>query len=106
MAFAAALAAAIGTPIAILLDEYLIEVAVRLPAIPTWITNGLVPFALLVAAIAAFYIFMKSKYAASNTEAVQMVFVLLLVAFVVLTLTGIWFRGEGMKLVWPWTGGT
>jgi hypothetical protein len=28
--------------------------------------------------------------------------VLLLVAFLVLTITGIWFRGTGMKLVWPW----
>jgi hypothetical protein len=106
MAFVAALTALIGTPIAILLDEYLIEVAARLPAIPTWITNGLAPFALLLAAIAAFYVFMQRKYEASNTEAVQMVFVLLLVAFVVLTVTGIGFRGMGMKLVWPWGGGT
>jgi hypothetical protein len=48
---------------------------------------------------------MQRKFAASNSEAVQMVFVLLLVAFLVLTVTGIWFRGEGMKLVWPRTGG-
>jgi len=44
----------------------------------------------------------KRKYGAANTEAVQMLFVLLLVAFLVLTVTGIWFRGMGMKLVWPW----
>jgi quinol-cytochrome oxidoreductase complex cytochrome b subunit len=102
MASVAALSALIGTPLGIVGDEYLIEVAARMPAIPTWVTNGLVPFALLLAAIAAFYFFMKRKYAASNTEAVQMVFVLLLVALLVLTVTGIWFRGTGMKLVWPW----
>jgi hypothetical protein len=45
---------------------------------------------------------MQRKYAASNTEAVQMLFVLLLVAFLGLTVTGIWFRGTGMKLLWPW----
>jgi hypothetical protein len=101
MALVAALTAAIGTPLGILLDEYLIEVSARLPAIPTWITNGLVPFVLLLTAIALFYVFMKRKYAASNTESVQMVFVLLLAAFIVLTVTGIWFRGTGMKLVWP-----
>jgi quinol-cytochrome oxidoreductase complex cytochrome b subunit len=105
MALVAALTAAVGTPLGILLDEYLIEVAARLPAIPLWISNGLVPFALLLAAIAVFYLFMQRKYEASNTEAVQMVFVLFLVAFVVLTITGIWFRGTGMKLGWPWTGG-
>jgi hypothetical protein len=101
MALIAGLAAPIGTPLAILADEYLIEVAARLPAIPTWITNGLVPFVILLAVLSAFYGLIKRKYGASNTEAVQMVFVLLLVAFLVLTVTGIWFRGEGMKLVWP-----
>ena len=105
MALAAALTALIGTPLAILADEYLIELAARLPMIPAWISNGMAPFVLLFAVVAGFYMFMKRKYAASNTEAVQMVFVLLLVAFLVLTVTGIWFRGEGMKLVWPWGGG-
>jgi hypothetical protein len=28
--------------------------------------------------------------------------VLLAAAFAVLTLIGVWFRGEGMALVWPW----
>jgi quinol-cytochrome oxidoreductase complex cytochrome b subunit len=106
MAVVAALTALIGTPLAIVADEYLIEVAARLPAIPAWITNGLVPFALLLAVGAVFYVSMQRKYAACNTEAVQMVFVLILVAFIVLTITGIWFRGTGMKLVWPWHIGT
>jgi quinol-cytochrome oxidoreductase complex cytochrome b subunit len=106
MAFVAAVTALIGTPLGIVADEYLIEVAARLPTIPAWITNGLVPFALLLAAVGAFYLFMQRKYASSNTEAVQMVFVLLLVTFLVLTATGIWFRGAGMKLVWPWNIGT
>jgi quinol-cytochrome oxidoreductase complex cytochrome b subunit len=105
MALIAGVAAVIGTPLGILADEHLIEVAARLPAIPTWITNGLVPLAVLSAVIAAFYVFMQRKYAASNTEAVQMVFVLLLAAFLVLTVTGIWFRGTGMKLMWPWNVG-
>jgi quinol-cytochrome oxidoreductase complex cytochrome b subunit len=106
MALVAGVAALTGTPFAVLADEYLIEVAVRLPTLPTWFTNGLVPLALLVAALAAFYVLVKRKYAASNTEAVQTLFVLLLVAFLVLTVTGIWFRGEGMKLVWPWNTGS
>jgi hypothetical protein len=32
-------------------------------------------------------------------------FTFLLVAFVILTLTGIFFRGEGMQLMWPWLVG-
>jgi quinol-cytochrome oxidoreductase complex cytochrome b subunit len=105
MAFVAALTAAIGTPLGVLADEYLIEVAARMPAIPTWITNGMVPFVLLFAAVGGFYVFMQRKYGASNTEAVQTVVVFLVVALVVLTITGIGFRGTGMKLMWPWTGG-
>jgi quinol-cytochrome oxidoreductase complex cytochrome b subunit len=105
MAFVAALTALIGTPLGILADEHLIEVAAHLPAVPAWVTNGLVPFALLLAVVTAFYALMQRGYGASNTESVQMVFVLLLVAFLVLTITGIWFRGAGMKLVWPWNLG-
>ncbi len=106
MALVAALVAMLGTPAAILADEYLIEVTARLPGIPTWIANGLAPFSLLLVAIAVFYVLMKRKFEACTTEAVQMVFVLLLVAFLVLTVTGIWFRGEGMRLVWPWNTST
>jgi hypothetical protein len=29
----------------------------------------------------------------------------LLVSFVVLTITGVWFRGQGMVLAWPWDAG-
>ena len=42
------------------------------------------------------------RFSASRAETVQAVFVLLAVGFAVLTVTGIWFRGEGMRLVWPW----
>jgi hypothetical protein len=39
---------------------------------------------------------------ASKGEVVQAVFVLFLAALVVLTVTGVWFRGPGMALTWPW----
>ena len=45
---------------------------------------------------------MKKKLSATNNEAVQTMFVLLATAFAVLTAVGIWFRGSGMALVWPW----
>jgi hypothetical protein len=43
----------------------------------------------------------KEKFAATNNESIQSVFVLLVVAFIVLTIAGIWFRGKGMALMWP-----
>jgi hypothetical protein len=42
------------------------------------------------------------RFGASKGEVVQAVFVLLLVALAVLTVTGVWFRGPGMALTWPW----
>jgi hypothetical protein len=41
-------------------------------------------------------------FRASACEARQSVFTLLLVGFVVLTVIGVWFSGEGMALMWPW----
>ena len=52
--------------------------------------------------VTLFYRLVKSRYAASRDESVQALFILLFVAFAVLTFTGIWFRGAGMALVWPW----
>jgi len=44
----------------------------------------------------------KRRFNASTNVSVQAVVVLLAVAFAVLTLIGVWFRGEGMALTWPW----
>jgi hypothetical protein len=45
---------------------------------------------------------MKRWFSASNNEAIQSVFILLVVALVVMTVMGVWFRGSGMELVLPW----
>ena len=99
---AAAVVAAILTSVSIVADEYMIDFAAWLPAVPPVISNGLLPAALVLAGILGFYWWIKNKYCTTNNEAVQAVFVLLLTAFVILTATGIWFRGQGMRLVWPW----
>ena len=49
-----------------------------------------------------FYAFTRRRLGANNNEAVQGVFVLASVAFVILTIVGFWFRGSGMALIWPW----
>jgi len=57
---------------------------------------------LLAAALAFFLWMLRRRYAATKNEAVQAVFVLLVVAYGVLILTNILFRGEGMALKVPW----
>ena len=101
MAVAAALVAIIVTPIGLVVDEFAIDFAAWMPGLSTVVSNGILPAAFVLTGIVLFYGLVKKKYAATNNESVQSVFVLLVVAFILLTVTGIWFRGEGMALIWP-----
>ena len=101
MAIVAALTAIVAIPAGILVDEYLIDFSTWADFIPPLISNGLIPFLIILAGSAGFYVLIKRKYAATNNEAIQALFVLFLVAFLILTVTGIWFRGAGMKLMLP-----
>jgi len=85
----------------ILADEYLINFAVGSGEIPNFFVNGFIPFAFIFCGCAGFYILMKHRYSATNNEAIQALFVFILVIFLILTVTGTWFRGPGMKLAWP-----
>jgi quinol-cytochrome oxidoreductase complex cytochrome b subunit len=98
MALIAATVAIFVTASGVLLDEFVLGVNVTGP--PTMITNGLLPFAIVLAACGGFYFLMKKRFRASNNEAIQSLFTLLTTSFVVLTLIGIWFRGTGMQLMW------
>jgi len=101
LAIMAAGAAIIVTPAGIVANERIVDFAGWMPELPTVFSNGVLPAAIVLAAIIGFYWFVKKKYAASESESVQSVFVLMVTAFVILTITGIWFRGDGMALVWP-----
>jgi quinol-cytochrome oxidoreductase complex cytochrome b subunit len=97
----AALTAVIITPIGIIADEFVIDFAAWIPGLPSVFSNGILPAVFVLASIIVFYWLVKKKYAATNNESIQSVFVLLVVAFIILTITGIWFRGKGMALIWP-----
>jgi quinol-cytochrome oxidoreductase complex cytochrome b subunit len=92
----AAAVALVATPVLVLLDERLGSGA------SGWLTGGLLPTAALAAAAWAFHFIVRSRLGNSTNEAVQALVVLLATAFIVLTVIGIWFRGEGMALSWPW----
>ncbi len=102
MAVGTALVAIIVTPIGIVADEFIIDFAAWMPDVSPVVSNGILPAAFVLIGIIVFYLLVKKKYAATNNESIQSVFVLLVVAFIILTITGIWFRGKGMALIWPW----
>jgi quinol-cytochrome oxidoreductase complex cytochrome b subunit len=99
-----ALVAVIAAPLGILLDEYLIQTATWLPGIPEVIAGGLAPFIIVMGGVVGFYVGIRRRYKANKLEAVQALFVLLVTSFLIFTVTGIFFRGEGMRLGGPWTG--
>jgi quinol-cytochrome oxidoreductase complex cytochrome b subunit len=96
--------ALVVTPALVILDEYVIDFATWLPGVPPGVANGSVPALLTLGALIGFYFVLKRRYSASNNESIQALFALLAVGFVVLTATGVWLRGPGMALTWPWSG--
>jgi quinol-cytochrome oxidoreductase complex cytochrome b subunit len=101
LALMAGLIAMVAAPLGILADEYLIDFGIGLSGISTFFGNGLIPFALIFCICAGFYVLIKHRYSTVNNEAIQALFILILFVFLILTITGIWFRGPGMKLKWP-----
>ena len=92
----AAITALVVTPILIVLDEFLLQQVGG----AGWISLGAI-----AALVTAFWIFLSKRFHPEKAELVQALFILCAVAFAVLTITGVWFRGPGMALTWPWVGG-
>jgi quinol-cytochrome oxidoreductase complex cytochrome b subunit len=98
MALVALVVATAATVAAVLLDEF--ATGTKLAGPPNMINNGLIPFTFILAVCVGFYAVMKMGFKATNNEAIQALFTLLMTAFIVLTIVGVWFRGTGMQLMW------
>jgi quinol-cytochrome oxidoreductase complex cytochrome b subunit len=101
MALVAVVVAGIVAPAGIVANEFFVDLGAWLPGIPVSVSNGLVPLTIGLTGVWGFCWFMNRKYSATKNETVQTVFVLFVTAFIILTMTGIWFRGTGMQLTWP-----
>ena len=91
--------ALILTPALIVIDELVLQPGAGLSTV---FGRGVAPLALLAAGLAAFRLLLLRWLEVSKAELVQSLFIFFLVALAVLTITGVWFRGPGMALVWPW----
>ena len=98
----AALAALVATPLGVLLDALFLGKGAAPSGAGAFFLRGVLPVAAVVAGGAAGFRFLRQRLAATRLEAAQALFVFFATAFAVLTVAGIWFRGAGMKLVWPW----
>ncbi len=102
LALVGALVGLIATPLLVLADEHYINLPDQLPSLPTIISNGWIPLVWLLAGLWMYWELLRGPLKASQSETRQSLFTLLLSSFVVLTVIGIVFRGEGMALVWSW----
>jgi len=90
------------TPAWVVLDEFLLHWNRWLLSWPSLVTDGLIPFAVLALGILLMDEIIKKRFRASLEERILFIFVFLLAALMVLTLIGVFFRGPGMSLYWPW----
>jgi len=85
----------------VLAGEFLIDFRAWMPGLPELISNGLIPLLIWSILLLGLGYFIKRKYGASRTEMQLWIFTYLIMAYMVLMFTGIFFRGQAMALVWP-----
>jgi quinol-cytochrome oxidoreductase complex cytochrome b subunit len=93
-----AIFAAVVTISGILFNEYVLNYEIMLTGVPAFISNGILPLLILLGLMTGFHLFYLKKINLSKAELVQAIFVFIIVAFIVLTIVGIFFRGKDMEL--------
>ncbi len=94
--------ALVATPIWILLDEYVLNWNAWLPTWDMLISNGLIPLAIVLLPLVFLDDWIHKAFQADTEERVLFIASFLFTAFIVLTIVGIFFRGPGMSLYFPW----
>ncbi len=100
------LLAVVGVPLAVVADEYWIDPETWVPGLPDAIAEIVLPLALTLAFFALVYGVMRllvrsQGQRANHSEALVGLFSFLTISLVVLTVIGIFFRGENMALILP-----
>ncbi len=87
----------------IVADDLFLDWAAWLGNWPTIISNGFIPLAIAVMVLALLDLWVDKGLDGTLEERVLFLFTFLAVSLVVLTIVGIFFRGPGMELMWPWS---
>jgi quinol-cytochrome oxidoreductase complex cytochrome b subunit len=97
--------AGIVTLSGILVNAFGLNFELLLPGLPAVISNGIIPLLVLLIIMAGYWGLALKRLQLSKPELVQVIFVFIITALIVLTITGIFFRGKDMELTWPWRSG-
>jgi quinol-cytochrome oxidoreductase complex cytochrome b subunit len=88
-------------PLLIIADEFWLDLPGLLPGWPALVSGGLMPLLLTLAGLAALYGLARLVTRGNHGEAAVGLVTFLVVALVILTITGVYFRGPNMALVLP-----
>jgi quinol-cytochrome oxidoreductase complex cytochrome b subunit len=94
-----AIAAIIFIPLAVVLDEFVLRWANIFPTLAPEISTGLIPLLMWIVIFCGFLFVLIRR--ASRMEAVQSIFTFIVTGLIALTVIGIFFRGQSMRLTWP-----
>ncbi len=90
-----------ATLLAVVVDERWLRVLGNTEPENTWLTRGVVPLGATFLLLTALYQFVHRRGKYSIAESVMAVVVVNIACICGLTTVGIWLRGPGMKLIWP-----
>lgn len=90
------------TPLVVLADEYFFRFKELTLGIPQVVSQGVIPFLVLTITLGGFVVYLRKGRKADAIEITVAMFTVFIVSYIVLTIIGIWFRGAGMNLMWPW----
>jgi quinol-cytochrome oxidoreductase complex cytochrome b subunit len=102
LTLAGTLAALALTPLWVLLDEYVTDWSGWMAGFPPGLSEGLIPAVIALGLTWGVVRLAARQYGGNRQEILQTGFAFLATALVILTAVGVWFRGEGMALAWPW----
>ncbi len=91
--------AVVLTIVVILTSEFFLDLRNWMPDVPVLISTGLLLLLLYLVPAVAFLYFMKSHYKADKIDLVMASFTIIITAYIVMTIVGSLFRGEGMHLL-------
>jgi hypothetical protein len=96
----AAVSGAVATTVMVVVDELWLHSVPE--SVAPVLLRGLFPLAILCAGMAGLRFYLVRRHSPAGAEQVQAMAILLLSCLATLTIIGVWFRGAGMALVWPW----